>query len=191
MRQIELDGSSSIKILMLCGDALITLLRSLPLLLLAGVYLILDEMAGISQLPTAVLVVCLLSLPCSFLIVCDRSRPTRYACFAVILVLLLAVSHVSWNSRKAIFRAFYAIQPGMTLAQVDHLMDPPLRAATAVMGPVKAWHPKTEPPANFDMPRTAPPANVDTLRYRPWDCSDIFTVHFVDGRVIERSFSPD
>ena len=163
-----------------CGFVLITLLRSLPLLLLAGVYLILDEMAGISQLPPAVLVVWLLSLPCSFLIVCDRSRPTRYAFSAVILVLLLAGSHVNWNSRKAIFRAFYAIQPGMTLAQVDRLMDPPLRAATAVMGPVKLWHPKT-----------TPPTNVDTLRYRPWDCSDIFTVHFVDGRVIERSFSPD
>ncbi len=107
------------------------------------------------------------------------------------LVLLLAVSHVNWNSRTSIFRAFYAIQPGMTVAQVDHLMDPPLRSATAAMGPVKAWHPKTEPHPYFDMPRTAPPANVDTLRYRPWDCADIFTVHFVDGRVIERSFSPD
>ena len=180
MRQIQLDRGFSIKVVTLCGYALITLLRSLPLLLLAGVYLILDEMAGISQLPTAVLVVCLVSLPCSFLIVCDRSRPARYAFSAVILVLLLAGYHVNWNSRKAIFRAFYAIQPGMTLAQVDRLMDPPLRSATAVMGPVKAWYPKTEPPAN-----------VDTLRYRPWDCSDIFTVHFVDARVIERSFSPD
>ena len=120
-----------------CGFVLITLLRSLPLLLLTGVYLIADEMAGISQLPTAVLVVCLLSLPCSFLIVCDRSRPARYAFSAVILVLLLAGSHVNWNSRKAIFRAFYAIQPGMTLAQVDRLMDPPLRSATVATGIIR------------------------------------------------------
>ena len=191
MRQLQFDRGFSINVVTLFGYALITLLRSLPLLLLGGVYLILDEMLGIAQLPTAVLVVCLLSLPCSFLIVYHRSRPTRYAVSAVILVLLLSVSQVGWNSRKAMFRAFYAIRPGMTLAQVDHLMDPPLRSATAVMCPVKLW--RTNPDTTVDayMPHTDPGVKVDMLIYRPCDCADIFYVAFVDGRVIERSFSPD
>jgi hypothetical protein len=196
VRQLQFDRGFSINVVTLFGYALITLLRSLPLLLLGGVYLILDEMLGIAQLPTAVLVVCLLSLPCSFLIVYDRSRPTRYAVSAVILVLLLSVSQVGWNSRKAMFRAFYAIRPGMTLAQVDHLMDPPLRSATAVMCPVKLWRTNPDPttdtvvPVNY-LPHTDPGVKVDILRYRPWDRSDLFFVSFVDGRVIERSFSPD
>ena len=69
MRQLQFDRGFSSDVVTLCGYALIILLSSLPLLLLGGVYLMLDDWIGISQLPTAVLVVCLLSLPCSFLIV--------------------------------------------------------------------------------------------------------------------------
>ncbi len=188
----QLDRGFSSTVLPLFGDVLITLISTLPLLLVVGVYLLLDYLGGISLFPKAVLVVCLASLPCSFLIVSGRSRPARYAVPAVVLVLLLAVSPADWNRRKPFFRAFYAIEPGMTIEQVDRLMAPAVASATAVKYPVRGWRYKTEPgDLRPRLPHPDPTSNADTLGYRPWDRSDIFRVHFVDGRVTERHFDPD
>ncbi len=190
LRQLARDFS--ITVLKLCAYALLALISTLPLLLVVSIYLLLDYLAGISLLPTAVLVVCLVGLPCSFLIVSGRSSPTRYAVAALVLVLLLAVSPADWNSRKPFFRAFYAIEPGMTIEQVDRLMAPAVASATAVKYPVRGWRYKTEPgDLRPRLPHPDPTSNSDTLYYRPWDRSDIFSVHFVDGRVTERHFDPD
>ncbi len=190
LRQLARDFS--ITVLKLCAYALLALISTLPLLLVVSIYLLLDYLAGISLLPTAVLVVCLVGLPCSFLIVSGRSSPTRYAVPALVLVLLLAVSPADWNSRKPFFRAFYAIEPGMTIEQVDRLMAPAVASATAVKYPVRGWRYKTEPgDLRPRLPHPDPTSNSDTLYYRPWDRSDIFSVHFVDGRVTERHFDPD
>ena len=110
--------------------------------MVVGVYLALDDIVGISHLPKAVLVVWLASLPCTFVIVRDRSRPTRYAVYALILVLLFGVSQVNWNSRKPVSRAFYAIDPGMTVEQVDRIMAASLSSETTAADPVRGWPPK-------------------------------------------------
>ena len=103
LRQHDLGGR--ITVWQLFGGALIALTRTLPLLMLGGLYLLLDYLAGLSLLPTAVLAVCLASLPCSYLIVYDRARPTRYVIAPAVLALLLVVSPVDGQSRKPVFRA--------------------------------------------------------------------------------------
>ncbi len=175
---------------------LATLFCALPLLLVVGIYLLLDYLGGVSLFPQAVLGAALASLSCSLLFVAGRSRRTLYAVPALVLVLLLAVTPADWNRRKPFFRAFYAIEPGMTLEQVDRLMAPAVASATAMMGPrkwtVRAWRYKTEPgDLRPRLPRPDPTSNADTLGYRPWDRADIFSVHFVDGRVTARHFDPD
>ncbi len=63
---------------------------------------------------------------------------------------------------------------------VDCIMAASLTSETTASVPVRGWHPKTGPTLNSDM-----------LTHRPWDCSDIFYIYFVDGQVTERHFSPD
>ncbi|MDP9375045.1 MAG: hypothetical protein M3Q65_21875 [Chloroflexota bacterium] len=190
----QLARGFSTTVLKLCAYAFLTLISILPLLLVVSIYLLLDYLGGISLFPTAVLVVWLLGVACSFWIVIlwECSGPSRWAIPALVLVLLFAVTPADWNHRKPFFRAFYAIEPGMTIEQVDRLMAPALASATAVKYPVRGWRYKTEPgDLRPRLPRPDPTSNADTLYYRPWDRSDIFSVHFVDDRVTARHFDPD
>ena len=99
------DRGGRIAVWQFFRGALITLICALPPLMLGVLSLLLDYLAGLSLLPTAVLVVGLLSLPCSFLIVYDRARPTRYVIAPAVLALLLVVSPVDRQSRKPVLRA--------------------------------------------------------------------------------------
>jgi len=52
-------------------------------------------------------------------------KPTRYILLiiAFFLVAILLLQFVDWDSRKPFLRDFYRIEPGMTVQQVDQILD--------------------------------------------------------------------
>jgi hypothetical protein len=58
-----------------------------------------------------------------------RRRRAKLVTFVMFWVLILTVWAIPWNSRKAFFRDFRTIKPGMTIAQVEAKMRPYIRDA--------------------------------------------------------------
>lgn len=104
------------------------------------------------------------------------------------VVVLFSIRPVDWNSRKPFLKDLYHVKEGMTVEQVEQIMDSYLEGTGWPARPLGL-------PAGEEAVETEGLALPDRLVYRHtnegWGDSDWGEIRFEEGRVVEIRFLPD
>jgi len=103
------------------------------------------------------------------------------------VIVLLGMRFVDWNSRKPFLRDLYRIKEGMTAVQVDQIMGDYMTGGAVSLG---------NPGIRLDgrlLEQGAQATGMISYRHtnEGWGNSDFGEVTFVNGRVVNVHFSPD
>jgi hypothetical protein len=146
---------------------------ALMLSIVADLYLLFDKLAAVSLYPVAVVSFAALGVIACLPLLAGRSRAVQLALPLLVVLLVLMVQLINWDSRKPFLRALDRIEPGLTVEQVDTLMSGYLRS-----------------PAR---PGTSGDSSVIAYRHTDegWGNSDIALITIINGHVTSREFLPD
>jgi len=119
------------------------------------------------------------------LLLYDRTLYSKLVVLALLVLVLWSVRFVNWTSRKPFLRDLNRIQEGMTLTQVDRMMEGYIRETGG--GP-----PGSESQYQYDQQGEIVSGWV-TYRHtdKGWGDSDLGVVTVREGRVTEAEFLPD
>jgi hypothetical protein len=162
-------------------------LVAFPLGFALGLYLLLDLEWSVSVYPRFVVIYA--AFWALFLLLLLWGAPLRHklAILAPLVVTLLTIGTINWNSRKPFLRDLHRIKEGMTAAQVEQIMGDYMTGGGVPSG---------SPGIRLDGRLTELGATATgTISYRHtnegWGNSDWGVVTFKDGRVVDVWFDSD
>lgn len=162
-------------------------LVAFPLGFALGLYLMLDLEWSVSVYPRFVIIYAAFWVLLLMLVLWGTPASHKLMVLAPLVVALLTVSTVNWNSRKPFLRDLYRIKEGMTAVQVDQLMGDYMTG-----GGVPSGSPGIRLDGRLvELGATA----TGTISYRHtnegWGNSDWGVVTFEDGHVVHVWFDSD
>lgn len=144
-------------------------------ILIAPIYLFLEEQAAISVTPLVTPLCAILGISFGYYLVRDLHIKDRFAILALLSALVLGTKYVDWNPIKALARDMFRLEAGMTFDEVDKIMS-------------NHKHPRGGESYNDFKVASE---EIDEAVYMPPTTADMVTVRFQDGTVTAINFSHD
>jgi hypothetical protein len=162
-------------------------LLTFPLGFALAFYLILDRALSVSVYPLFVGAYATFWSLAVLLLLWRSPVRHKLTIAGFLIVVVVSVRFVDWNSRKPFLKDLYRVKEGMTAAQVEQIMGEYMTGGGVSVG---------SPGPRLDGRLAEPGAQATgTISYRHtnegWGDSDWGIVTFEDGRVVDVEFSPD
>jgi hypothetical protein len=153
-----------------------------------SIYLVLDASFAVSVYWQVAAIYAAFWILIGALLLVGSPRREKLLILGLLVVALLSVRFVDWNSRKPFLKDLYRVQEGMTVEQVEQIMGHHMVGSGWPADPLGL-------PTRSAVAGTEDLTQPDRLVYRHtnegWGNSDWGEIRFQEGRVVEIRFLPD